>query len=193
MIGKVFGLLVLIAFTFGVLSGNVQELSRAAANSAKEALELAISLAGSMCLWNGVARVLDKCGFSQMLRRFISPILSKVYPDAYKKNNGINECAANISANFLGLGNAALPLGIRAMKRFSENDIKNPERASDDAVMFAVLATTPFQLLPVTLATMREACGSASPYEILVPVWICEIVTTVFAVIICKMMAKIFK
>lgn len=193
MIGKMFGILALLAFAFAAVSGNMQELSRAAAYSAKEAIELAISLAGSMCLWSGAARVLDKCGFTRQLRKLISPVLSKVYPDAYKKNNGIDECAANISANFLGLGNAALPLGIETMKRFSENNVGTPERASDDAVMFAVLATTPFQLLPVTLAAMREASGSASPYEILVPVWICEIVTTIFAIIICKIMAKVFK
>ena len=80
------------------------------------------------------------------------------------------------------------------MKKFSENnDNKKKHRASDDAVMFAVLATTPFQLLPVTLAVMREASGSTAPYEILIPVWICEIVTTVFAVILCKILAKVFK
>ena len=82
MIGKVFGILVLSSFAFAAFTGNMQELSRAAASSAKEAIELVISLAGSMCLWSGTARVLDKCGFTDRLRKIISPLLSKIYPDA---------------------------------------------------------------------------------------------------------------
>lgn len=193
MLGKVFGILVAVSFVVSIIQGNMQELLSATTSSAGQALELAITLAGSMCLWSGVARVLDKCGFTQKLEKVISPVLSKIYPDAYAKKNGINECAANISANFLGLGNAALPLGIETMKRFSENNSEKTKKASDDMVMFAVLATTPFQLLPVTLAALREAAGSISPYEILIPVWICEIATTVFAVVVCKLLAKIFK
>ena len=118
--------------------------------------------------------------------------MARIYPDAYSKNNGIKECAANISANFLGLGNAALPTGIAAMKKISQNSTIPKNKASDDAVMFAVLATTPFQFLPVPLFTLREAAGSSAPYEILIPVWICEIATTVFAIIICKLLSKVF-
>ncbi len=193
MIGKVFGILVSVSFVFAAIYGNMEELSKAASESALRAVELSVSLAGTMCLWSGVARVLDKCGFSERLQKLISPLLSKVYPDAYSKKNGIRECASNITANFLGLGNAALPLGIAAMKKFSQNNEGSPKKASDDAVMFAVIATTPFQLLPITLFTLREANGSTSPYEILIPVWICEIVTTVFAIVICKFLAKLFR
>ncbi len=192
MLGKIFGALVIASFVFGITGGRMQELGAAASSGALEAVELSFALLGAMCLWSGVARVLDVGGFTKILQKLISPILKIIYPDSYKKNNGIGECSANISANFLGLGNAALPLGISAMKRFSENGTLDKEKARDDMVMFAVLATTPFQLLPTTLAAMREAAGSASPYEILLPVWICEIATTIFAVVICKLLSKIF-
>lgn len=193
MLGKVFGILVVVSFVVSIGQGNMEDLLSATTSSTVQALELAITLAGSMCLWSGVARVLDKCGFTKRLEKIISPILSKIYPDAYAKKNGVGECAANISANFLGLGNAALPLGIETMKKFAENTNEKTNKASDDMVMFAVLATTPFQLLPVTLAALRQAAGSASPYEILIPVWICEVVTTIFAVVMCKLLAKVFK
>lgn len=193
MLGKIFGVLVISSFLFGITGGHMQEVGAAVGDGALQAVELSVSLLGSMCLWSGVARVLDAGGFTKVLQKLVSPLLRIIYPDSYKKNNGISECSANISANFLGLGNAALPLGISTMKRFSENSTAGKEKASDDMVMFAVLATTPFQLLPTTLAVMREAAGSAAPYEILLPVWICEIVTTVFAVAICKLLAKVFR
>ena len=192
MIGRVFGILVFSAFLTAVYSGNINELSAAATSCAKDAVDLVIALAGSMCLWSGIANVLDRCGFTCKLQKFISPLLKIIYPTSHRNNRGINEAAANISANFLGLGNAALPLGIESIKKINSGE-KDKTRASDDAVMFAVLATTPFQLLPVTLSAMREAHGSAAPYEILIPVWICEIGTTAFAVIICRLMAKIFR
>lgn len=193
MLGKVFGILVTISFFSAIITGNMETLSNSVSASALRATELVISLAGSMCLWNGCARVLDKCGFSELLKRITLPLLSRIYPDAYSKNNGIKECAANISANFLGLGNAALPTGIAAMKKISQNSTMPKNKASDDAVMFAVLATTPFQFLPVTLFTLREAAGSIAPYEILIPVWICELATTLFAIMICKLLSKVFR
>ncbi len=192
MLGKIFGVLVTASFIFGAAGGNMGQVAAAAGTGAYEAVELSVHLLGAMCLWSGAARVLDRGGFTKLLERLISPILRIIYPDSFKKNSGIKECAASISANFLGLGNAALPLGISAIKKFSENNTLEKGRASNDMVMFAVLATTPFQLLPVTLAAMREAAGSVAPYEILLPVWICEIMTTVFAVILCKMLEKIF-
>lgn len=193
MLGKIFGALTVSSIIFGMALGNMPEVCTAAGMGALEAVELCVKLLGAMCIWSGVAGVLDAAGFTDMLSKIISPVLRIIYPDSYKKKNGIRECSANISANFLGLGNAALPLGIEAMKKFSDNSPLSKDKASDDMVMFAVLATTPFQLLPVTLAAMREAAGSASSYDILLPVWICEVFTTVFAVIACKLLSKVFR
>lgn len=192
MLGKIFGVLVTVSFIFGAASGRMELLAAAVTAGAYEAVELSVHLLGAMCLWCGAARVLEKAGFTAFLERLISPVLRIVYPDSFKKKNGIKEYAANVSANFLGLGNAALPLGISAVKKFAENSTLEDGRASNDTVMLAVLSTTPVQLLPVTLAAMREAAGSAAPYEILLPVWICEILTTVFAVVLCKLLERIF-
>ncbi len=189
MLGKLFGILTVFSFAFSAFSGDFVTLSSAIGEGAVSAVELSISLLGGMCFWSGVAGVLDGVGFTKIVERLFMPALKFVYPEAYKKRNGLGEVAQNISANFLGLGNAALPLGISAMKKFSENSDDKSGRASDDMIMFVVLATTPFQLLPTTLAILRQAQGSASPFEILLPVWICELATTLFAILVCRLLS----
>lgn len=189
MLGKIFGFIVVLSFAAAVLFGKMSDVSGAALRSASEAVELCLSLLGSMCLWSGVARVLDSAGMTELLKKAVTPILRLFYPVSFRLNNGIKECAANISANFLGLGNAALPTGLAAVKKLQDNSCEK-DRACEEAILFAVLATTPFQLLPTTLATMREAAGSLAPYEILLPIWICEILTTVFAFLVCKLMSR---
>lgn len=192
MIGRIFGVLTAVAFIYAALFGRMEVVSAAVSDSAASAVELSVALLGSMCLWNGVARVLDKGGFTRLLGRAISPFLAFAFPKSYAGKKGMKECAANIGANFLGLGGAALPTGLAAMRELCEGDISEDGRASDDAVMLAVLATTPFQLLPNTLAAMRRAFGSVAPYDVLLPIWICEIATTVFAILLCKALSKVF-
>lgn len=193
MLGKIFGVLVTMSLVFGTVLGNMQNVSDAAVDAAITAVELSINMLGNMCLWSGCVRVIEKSGMGKILEKMISPVFRIVYPESYKKKNGISECAQSFSANFFGLSNAALPLGIEAVKKIKENDDIKSDSASDEVILFTVLATTPFQLLPTTLATMRKVCGSRSPYDVLLPIWICEILTTVFAIIVCKLFAKIWR
>ena len=191
MLGRIFAVIVTFSFIYGAVNGTMGAVSDAALSSSAEAVKLSMSLLGSMCLWSGTARVLDKGGFTKILGKAVNPILKMLYPESSKRNSGINECAANLCANVLGLGSAALPTGIEAMKKLS-CDGSGGYCANDEAVLFSVLATTPFQLMPNTLAAMRASCGSDAPYEILLPVWICQILTTVFAIAACKILAKVF-
>lgn len=193
MLGKIFGVLVALSLVFGTMFGKMENVSEAAVDSAISAVELSINMLGNMCLWSGCVRVIEKSGIGRGLEKLVSPVFKIIYPESWKKKNGISECTQNFSANFFGLSNAALPLGIEAIKKIKENDTVKNDSASDEVILFAVLATTPFQLLPTTLATMRKACGSAAPYEVLFPIWICEILTTVFAIIICRFFSKIWK
>ena len=189
MLGKVFAVLVLGAFICGGVSGNMAAVCEAAMNGASEAVTLSISLLGVMCLWSGVIRTLDHAGLTKLLSKAVAPILRLIYPKAYRTGNGIHDIAADYSANLLGLGNAALPIGMRAMCALKKNGLPAPDTANDDMVMFAVLNTTPLQLMPTTLIALRTAHGSANPFEIILPIWICSVATTVFGVILCKMLA----
>ncbi len=193
MLGKIFGVLVALSLVFGTMLGKMQDVSDAAVDASISAVELSINMLGNMCLWSGCVRVIEKSGMGKALEKLVSPIFKIIYPESWKKKNGISECTQNFCANFFGLSNAALPLGIEAIKKLKENDDIKSDSASDEVILFAVLATTPFQLLPTTLATMRKACGSVSPYDVLLPVWMCEIMTTVFAIVICRIFAKVWK
>ena len=191
MLGKVFAVLVISSFLFAGFSGNMAEVCTAAIDGANEAVTLSISLLGVMCLWSGVIRTLDKAGLTRILSKAASGLLKLIYPKVYKNTEAINNIAADYSANLLGLGNAALPIGIRAMNSLKKNGLPQPDTANDDMIMFAVLNTAPFQLMPTTLIALRSTYGSANPFEIILPIWICSAGTTVFGVILCKTFAKL--
>lgn len=193
MLGKVFSIVVIISFIFAGISGNMDKICDAAISGAVEAVNLSISLLGIMCLWNGVIKVLDTVGFTKVIAKIISPFLRIIFPVASRKNIALGDISASFSANLLGLGNAALPLGIRGISTLSQEGLPRDETANDDMVMFSVLNTTPLQLFPASLIALRNAHMSSNPGEILLPVWICSVATTVFAVIICKMLARVFK
>ena len=193
MLGKIFGVLVAASFFFGVISGSMDAVGKAVSQGSLEAVILVGKLAGMLCLWNGASRVLESAGITKLLLKAVRPVLSRLYPNAARRNNGLAECASCACANFLGLGSAALPLGLAAVKKLKENSPLSGDVADDEMILFSVLATVPFQLLPTTLAVMREAAGSDAPYEILLPVWLCSVLTIAFAVVLCRVIAAFGK
>ena len=193
MLGKIFGILVLVSYIFAGATGNMINVCNAAIIGAGEAVQLSISLLGIMCLWSGIIRVLDKAGLTKLITKIISPFLKFLYPDAHKKNINTDYISANYSANLLGLGNAALPIGISAIKELKKEGLPAPQTANNDMVTFAVLNTTPIQLIPTTLIALRTTYNSANPYEIILPIWICSLATTIFGAILCKIMSKYYK
>lgn len=192
MLGKIFSILVISAFICAGVTGNMASVCNAAIEGASEAVTISISLLGIMCLWTGIINTLDKAGFTKLLAKLISPVLRIIYPKTYAKHIAINDIAADYSANLLGLGNAALPIGMRVMNELKKTGIPSPECANDDMIMFAVLNTAPLQLIPTTLIALRTATNSSNPFEIILPIWICSALTFTFGIILCKILAKIF-
>ena len=186
MVGKIFGITVVLSVIFALISGNMAEVSNAALAGAKDAVTLSISLLGAISLWSGILSVLDKAGVTDFISKISRPIMKKIY----KNTENFDNISLNFSANLLGLGNAALPLGLKAVK---DINFKMQKTASDDLIMFSVLNTTPLQLFPTTLIALRSSYGSQNPFDIILPIWICSVATTVFAIIICKSFAKVFK
>lgn len=185
MIGKICGLICVLSFVFGVINGNVGQMSEAIFEGASSAVSLTISLIGTMCLWNGIMRVASASGVIERLSKIMSPVLKFLFPDAYRKNNGLGEIAVSISANIFGLGNAATPLAIKAMEKLQQNNI-DKAIASNDMVMFTVLGTASLDLFPATLIALRQSAGSLDAVEVVVPIWICSFVTAVLGVILVK-------
>ena len=181
MLSKIFSIMCAISFIFAAITGRMSELASAVVDGASRAVTLSIALAGMMGLWCGVMRVLQKAGACRAVAKLISPLLRVAFPESYKKGVACEEIAANVSANILGLGNAATPFGIKAMKALSQAN-NDSHRASDDMVTFVVMNTAPFSFMPTTIIALRAASGSTNPFEIIVAVWICSALSMLAAI-----------
>lgn len=186
MLGKICGLICVLSFVFGVINGNVGQMSEAIFEGASSAVSLILSLIGTMCLWNGIMSVASASGIIEKFSKVMAPVLKFLFPDAYIKNNGLGEIAVSISANIFGIGNAATPLAIKAMEKLQQNNV-DKTIASNDMVMFTVMGTAALDLFPTTLIALRQTAGSVDALEIVVPIWICSFVTAALGVILVKL------
>ncbi len=185
MIGKIFGVICLIALLFGIYSGNGAALGGAIPDGAAKALEVTLSLTGMMCLWCGFMEVLKEAGAVERLSRLLRPVLRRIFPKAWESGEGAQEIAANISANLLGIGNAATPMGLRAMERMQKHN-PNPDQATSEQITLMVMNTAPLSLFPTTVFVLRHAAGSAIPYAVLIPVWIVSLASAALSVFLCR-------
>ncbi len=190
MLGKVFGIICVISFIFAAAAGNIPELGNAVLDGAAGAVKLTISLTGIMCLWCGIMQVLTDAGLIKRLSKLLSPFLRFFFPTAYRTGRGAEEIAANISANLLGVGNAATPLAIRAMQKMQE-DNPDPVRASDDMITLAVLNTASVSVIPSTIIALRRAAGAAEPYSVVIPVWITSVACATLALLLTRAAASV--
>ncbi len=161
--------LLMLSLVFGCITGQLPAVSSAAMEGAQAAVELCLSMAGAICLWSGVMTLMDRCGLSRKLARLLRPVLRRLLPSASRDSETLAAVSANVSANLLGLGNAATPLGIRAATRMAEGC---GGVASDELCRLVVLNTASIQLLPTTVAAVRSAHGCAAPFDILPSVWL---------------------
>ena len=162
--------MVAVSLVFGILTGSVGELGGAALEGATAAVELCVSMAGIMCLWTGVMEVMDQCGLSAALARLFRPLLRRLFPNASRDEETLAAISANLSANLLGLGNAATPLGVRAAQRMQA--LSGAAHASDEMCLLVVMNTASLQLIPSTVAAVRARLGAAHAFDILPAVWL---------------------
>lgn len=188
MLGKVFSCMTVISFVCAAATGNMQRMSMALASGVGEGVTLCLSLMGTMCFWNGIMKVFDASGATAVFSRLLRPLLGLIYSKKILESDACECISASMAANFFGLGNAALPLGIKAVKSIAR--CESSARAGNDMIMFAVLNTVPFQLVPTTLIALRTAHGSKAPFDVILPIWICSAVTVCFAVILCKILGR---
>ena len=174
---------------FGVACGNGEALGNAVMDGANQAITLTISLIGMMALWCGMMRVLEKVGLMRVIAKLLSPVLKIFFPDAFRRKNGDSEIAANISANLLGMGNAATPFAIAAMAKLKENG-GNSDTATCEMITLAVLNTASFSLVPTTLLALRRAAGSADPYSVILPVWLVSLACSLLALLLSKLLGR---
>lgn len=168
----------------------MQALSDAILDGATKAVSLTVSLLGVTCLWCGVMRLFTYAKIIEKLSRILRPVLKIVFPTAARTGNGMEEIVANISANLLGIGNAATPFALSALEKLQE-DNENKEEATEDMITLAVLNSSSLSLIPTTILTMRRLYGSQNAFSVVLPVWIVSFICSISSVCLCRFFALI--
>ncbi|WP_298031410.1 spore maturation protein A [uncultured Dysosmobacter sp.] len=180
--------MVVLSLVFGLLTGNLDAVANAALDGARSAIDLSVSMAGILCLWSGVMEIMRVCGLSGGLARAFRPILRRLLPNACRDPETLAAVSANVSANLLGLGNAATPLGIQAARRMARGC---GGTASDELCLLVVLNTASIQLLPATIASVRAAAGCKTPFDILPAVWLSSVLSVAAGLMTAQLLARV--
>ena len=183
--------IVLLSVIFAAVSGRGAELAAAVPQGAQAGVTLAISMAGSICLWSGVGKLMEATGVTGILSKLLAPLLKRLFPGTKKDPALSGDLSANICANFLGLGNAATPMGIRATRRMLDPD--RPGLATDEMCRLIVLNTASIQLIPANVAAVRAGLGCATPFDILPAVWITSLCSAGMGLIAAWLLGRVWK
>ena len=182
--------MIVISVLCGLATGRGPAVAAAAVEGTSAAVQLALSIAGMLCLWTGVMEVMRQSGLAGKLSRLLTPILRRLFPQAARDSSTMDSIAANVSANLLGLGNAATPLGLEAARQLSRS---SPGVASDSLCMLVVCNTASIQLIPTTVASVRAAEGCAAPFDILPAVWLASVLSVGVGILACKIFARVWR
>ena len=191
MINYIWFILIFLGIIVGLVTGNGELISKAIVNSSGNTVTFIIDLVGIMCFWCGVMKVAEKSGFTEILSKVLKPILKLIFKDAAKDEKALGSIVTNLTANMMGLSNAATPFGIKAMEEMDRlND--NKGTASNDMALFLVLNAACIQLVPSTIISIRAASGSNNPGIIILPALISTSVAALVGVICCKILQRYF-
>ena len=188
VMSRIFTIMLAVSLFSAFLHGSSQALAASVLQGAQAGVELAVSMAGSLCLWSGVGKLLDAATITDRLSKLLKPLLHKVFPSTAKDPAISRSISGNLCANFLGLGNAATPMGIQAAKAMKQGDT-----ATDELCRLVVLNTASIQLIPANVAAVRSALGCATPFDILPPVWITSICSAGLGVTAAWLLGKVWK
>lgn len=177
-----------ISFLCSICRGYPQALAASVLQGAQAGVELAISMAGAICLWSGVGKLMESAGITAMLSRLLQPLLHRLFPSTRKDRDLAGTISANICANFLGLGNAATPMGIQAAKGLKKNGT-----ATDELCRLVVLNTASIQLIPANVAAVRSSLGCLTPFDILPAVWVTSLCSAGLGITAAWVLGKVWK
>ncbi len=184
-------LMIVFSFFCAISTGNMENMSTQILSSGTDAITLAIKLTGIICLWNGILEVCEKSGLTKSLCKLLSPILKILFP-TLKDEKAREAIAMNMTANILGLDNAATPLGLKAMERLQELN-PNKKTASDNMVRFVVINTASIHLISTTVATLRASHGSLFPTEIIPAALVTSFISVSIGLIMTIILKRVFK
>lgn len=191
MINYIWYFILAIGIIFGLAFGKGAVISKAIVSSTNGSVELVVGLMGIMCLWCGIMKIAEKSGLTEKIAKLLRPILKLIFKDASRNEKALGAIVMNLTANMMGLSNAATPFGIKAME---EMDKQNAEKgtATNDMALFLVLNATCIQFIPTTVISIRAACNSQNPGSIIIPAIITTGIASVMGVVYCKILQRFF-
>lgn len=187
MLNILWPIFIIISIIYAIFSGNIEKLNNNIFESTESAVKLTLTLLGTTCFWSGIMEVASKTRVIEYLSKILRPLIKRLFSGLNGKSS--ENIIMNIIANILGLGNAATPLGLKAMNELQkQNDSK--EELSDNMMMLIVLNTASLQIIPTTIIALRSSLGSENPTKIIFPVWISTICAAIVGIIFTRIIIK---
>ena len=180
---------IILSYIYSIISGKIDEINNGLFESLSDTVELTLTFLGTICLWNGIMQIAKNTSLIEKMSNFLQPVINFLFPDLKKNKAAKNEISMNMIANILGLGNAATPLGIKAMQTMQKENAKK-DTLSNSMMMFIVINTASIQLIPTNVIAIRTSLNSQNPTSIILPVWIATIVAAVVGIVLTKILIK---
>ena len=181
---------IIISIFYAILSGNIENINNCIFESAENAVNLTLTLLGATCLWSGIMEIASKTDIIKYLSAILQPIIKKIFYNLDSNKKSYNNIIMNIIANILGLGNAATPLGLKAMGELQKENA-NKDELSDNMMILSVLNTASLQVIPTTVIAVRKSLGANNPTQIIFPVWIATVCAAVVGILVAKIIIKL--
>lgn len=189
MLNILWPIFIILSFIYALISGKVDEVNNGIFTSLSDAVELTITFLGTICLWNGIMEIAKKTSLINKMTNMLKPFINFLFPDLKENKTAKQEISMNMIANILGLGNAATPLGIKAMKTMQKEN-KKKDTLTNSMMMFIVINTASLQLIPTNVIAIRTSLNSENPTSIILPVWIATIIAAIVGIAFTKLLIK---
>ena len=189
MLNIIWPIFIIVSYIYAIYVGNVNQINQSIFDSCKSAVDLSITFLGTMCLWTGIMQIAQKTTLITKLSNGLKPIMKMLFPDIKQEDTVYQEISMNMVANILGLGNAATPLGLKAMKTMQKAN-KKKDTLTNSMAMFIIINTASIQIIPTTVIAIRSSLGSNQPTAIIIPVWIATICAAVAGIVSAKLFMR---
>jgi len=180
---------IIVSIIYAIFAGNIEQINNSIFDSCETAVNLSITFLGTICLWTGLMEVLKNTSLIEKLKKLINPIMKILFPNLNKNENAYEEISMNIIANLLGLGNAATPMGLKAMDSLAKKN-EDKGKLSNEMMMLIILNTASIQLIPTTVIAIRSSLESSNPSKIIVPVWISTVCAAIAGISAAKLIIR---
>lgn len=192
MLNILWPVFIIISYVYALFSGNLEKINNGIFESASSAVELTLTFFGTITLWCGIMQIAKDSSLSKKLAKALKPLMKLLFPDVNENEPAHEEISLNIIANFLGLGNASTPLGLKAMESLQK---KNPNKnvLSNSMAILVLLNTASIQLIPTTVIAIRTSLNSSNPTSIIFPVWVSTFFAAFIAILVAKILIKLGK